>query len=256
MIALILGWLVDHRRMDDRIAKLEVQNQIYERQFADLQTRLDTQLMGLQMIYTWANATEFIQALTSVEDRDRFLEMAPSLAKADSTVLDESVQQLLGLIDSPEEEIRIRAVITLRFLQELGNDRMQRHAEAAANKLAALLEDSSTDVVGETLYALKSFGSASSPALGNLNHKMMNDEEWYAPGAALAVHAIDPSVDIGPRLIELITSEHPNWYTAAFHLPKHVPAERARQVLTALFERMKSEGDRNAVIQALNQIEP
>ncbi len=62
MIALILGWLVDHRRMDDRIAKLEVQNQIYERQFADLQTRLDRQLMGMQMIYTWANATEFIQA--------------------------------------------------------------------------------------------------------------------------------------------------------------------------------------------------
>jgi hypothetical protein len=252
MIALILGWIVDDRRMRSRIVELELKDQIYERQFAELRRRLDKHEFGVQTWYFWASATDFIQALKLMDDRQRFDAMAPSLARANSDVPDESVRQVIGLLDSQEEEVRSRAVQTLIYLQN--SEAMKPYVEAAVDELVPRLGDTSSIVVGLTVHALGSFGPASRPALDELRRMMMNDEEWYASHAASAVAAIDPSIDIGPRLIELATAKRANWPQAACFLPKHLPPERARQVLTAFYESMESEGDRNTIIQILNEI--
>ena len=256
LVALALGWAVDHHRLSEQLRQALLQNQIYDRQFADLRKRLDEHHFGVQMFYWWASADEFIQALTTTSDQDTFLDMAPSLARADKLVFQASVTQVLELLNDPNEQTRQRAAITLGFLQQSAPKRMEQHADIAIAKLVPLLNDNSSSVVGEAMGALGSFGPAARSAIGTLNEMMADDGEWYAPDAARVITQIDPSANIVPRLIELIQREHPNWYSAACLLARHAPASDARKVLTDLYDRMETDGEREAVLQALNLINP
>lgn len=210
----------------------------------------------MQTYYFLASAEEFIEALTTAADDEKFFEMAPSLARADDAVFDATIPQLLGLLQHPNEQTRRRTVTALRFLQQLAPARMQSHADAIVAAIIPLLDDMSSGVEGEALHLLEHFGTAARSAAGPLEQKMSDDREWWAPQAAVTLAAVNPMVDIGPRLIELVQRKHPNWYSAAFVLSKHVSPQQARTVLTELYESADNEGDRNALIQALNQIKP
>lgn len=256
-MAVALAWYVDHRQASQRLRQAELQIAIYERQFADLQRRLaERGGAGAQTLHYWNDADEFIEALTAADDEEQFLDFAPSLAKSDAPVLDQAIEQLVGLFEDANEQTRRRAVIAVRFLQQLDPTRMQPHADAVVMGLIPLLNDPSSGVAGETLFALETFGPSAEPARDALERHMADDRQWWAPQAALTLAAVDPSVDVGPRLIELVERKHPNWYRAAFALPKHVDPKRARSVLTELYDNVDTEGDRSAIVQALNQIQP
>ena len=83
---------------------------------------------------------------------------------------------------------------------------------------------------------------------------MNDDEAWEAPNAAVAIASIDPSVKIGPRLAEFVTNKHPNWYFAAFHLSKLVEPIEAHKILSKAYQNAEDDSERQALIQALNQI--
>jgi HEAT repeat protein len=233
----------------------EIEMEVYVRRMSDLQRRLAQQNAGMQTFYFWASADEFIEALTHAQDEEKFLQTAPSIARAEDVVLDDAVGKLVKLLQDPSEQTRRRSAIVLRFLQELAPHRTEAHSEKIVAGLVPLLDDSSSAVVGETVFALRCLGPSASPACDALARKMADDDDPLAAQAALALANIEPSADIAPRLMELIEKKHCDWYAAAFALPQHTSPEQARVFLTRLYERANEESEQSALIQALNQIQ-
>jgi hypothetical protein len=255
LAALGMGWTMDHRRISEQLQQAELQNEIYERQLAGLQKQLAVRVSGGRTVYFWDSADAFIEAL-KVSSDDNFLKMSSSLSTASDDVLQESVRRMLKLLNDDNERTRTRAVIALRFLRQSASERLEKDNDLVVARLVPMLEDTSTSVVGESIGALRSFGAAASAALPALNAIMADDMDWYAPSAAIAIAEIDPSAEVGPRLIELVKLRHPNWRHAASSLPRFVSAEVARQVLSDVYDKAETESDREATIRALNQIPP
>lgn len=248
------AWWADHARLKEELRQARLENEMAQEQVDALKQRLSTRQAGLQTHSTWADADEFVQMLTTTRDDEKFLEMAPSLAKTDEEVFHESIRELNTLLGAPEARTRSRAVVTLRFMHQLAPNQMSEHVPSIVPRLVPLLEDTSGTVIGETIYTLGSLGPAANEAAGVLRKKMADDQDHYAPAAALAVAKIEPSADVGPRLAEFVRTKHASWYTAAFHLPKHTDAETAREVLTRAYREAVDASERQMVTQALNQI--
>jgi hypothetical protein len=265
LAAVLLGWYADHRRQAEALRRAQVEIEIYERQTEQLKMLLAQSGAGMRMIFLWASADDFIQALIDTDDENEFYGIAGSLGSSDETVMDEAVQRLITLLADPNERTRSRSVITLRFLKEQSHTQVlpgsqtvleqiqSRYADAITRGLVPLL-DNRQPSGAEAYYALRAYGPDARAALEVLREKMADDSNYYAAQAAEAVHAIDPTTDIGPRLIELIEKQHPDWQTAAAALGKHVPPAEARRVLTALYDRLENESDRQVVISSLNSI--
>ena len=158
-----------------------------------------------------------------------------------------------GAID---ERTRHRAVITLGFMSRTNREPIVESTPLIVSALVPLLDDSSDLVLAEPIATLRSFGPAARVAVAPLRERMLDDDDFCASSAALAIGEIDPTVDIGPRLIELVEAKHSNWYSAAFFMSGYVEAERVRQVLTKIYDKTESASERKMVIQALNQIQP
>jgi len=263
-VALSMGWLVDRRRMNQRLAQSEIQNEIYERQVTDLQERLSEKwASGGAPVFYWANADEFIRALLASNGSIEAVQAAASLPRTNPSSIQEVVEKLVPLLDDPEHDTRMKALEALRVIAEFsGNadvacaEAITACAEAVVPKLAVLVDDSSDDIAITAIDTLRYFGAAGKPALEKLKRRMMDDEDWWAPEAAVTVAAIDPSVDVGARLIEMIESKHPNWVKATFLLPRFVSRERARQVLSEFYANAENDAERHAVIQSLLFLKP
>ena len=219
-----------------------------------LRDELAVQQGAIQISYWWASADEFIQMLTTATDEEKFLEMAPSLAQAEEKVFREAIAELTERLSAPSERTRMRSLVTIHFMQQAVPDRMKEDAPHLVSELIHRLDDESSSVVGEAIGTLKSFGPDARAAIAPLTARMSDDNDWYAPAAAVAIGAIDPSVDVGPRLVELVQTKHPNWYQAAFHLSRHVNPEMARRVVTKVHEEATDDTERGMAIQVLNQI--
>jgi hypothetical protein len=256
LAALGMGWLMDHRQLNARLRESELQMEIQGRVVAALKEQLKFRSGSMQTLYFWASADEFIEELKFNTDEDSFLDKAPSLSRANEVVFDEAVRQVIGLLKDENETTKQRSITTLRFLQTSVPGRLERHADAAVTEMLPLLDDPSEVVVFTTIFALQQFGPAARPALDGLRKRMDDNGDHCAPFAAIAIAHIDPSIEIGPRLIELVKLKHPSWYTAACHLSEYVPSTVARQVLTELYDGMKTEAERNALTQAMTRIPP
>lgn len=252
VLGLAFGWLTDHRRSRERLRQSQLQNEIYHRQLAELQKRLAERGVGVGVWHYWASSKDFITALQNDEDEQRFLDMASSLQRANENVFDESVEGLVELLGDANERTRRRAVISLRFMQQAAPERMEEHAAVTVAGLTPLLDDRS--VIGEAVGALQAFGPEARPAAAALTEIMSDDQHFYAPLAAGAIAEIDPTVEITPRLIELIRGDHPGRTNAFSILAEHAPPEVARDVLTDFYKSRETEGERRAVINALNRI--
>jgi HEAT repeat protein len=259
VVGIVLAWWVDRSRLREEVRRAQLQNEIYERQFVVLQRRLkEAHSRGFWQTARppGPTADAILEHLKSDIDDDLFLQVAPRLSDADDTEAAAAIPRMLVLLEDERPDTRRRAVILLRFFQQESPERMQPHAEQVVAALIPLIEDDNTSVKGETILTFRYFGATAAPAVSALRRHMDDDESSYAPLAARSIHRIDPSVDIGPRLIELVERKHRNWYSAACELPKHVEPERARAVLTRLYDSMEKESDRKAVIEAMTQIKP
>lgn len=131
---------------------------------------------------------------------------------------------------------------------------MNAHTEAIVAKMTPLVSDPDTSVQGNAIGVLGRIGPPAKPALPELIKIMLDDQNHYAPSVARSIATIDPNEDIGPRLIELVERKHPNWYSAAFVLHQHVPADEARWVISKRYEAAENDSERNMAVQALNEI--
>jgi hypothetical protein len=264
-VAVLFAWYADHLRQAEALRVARVENIVYKQQIDLYVDALANRTAKRdENDLSWASADEFVGTLLLVEKEDEFLQIAGSLCRCRGTILDESVEQLCGLLADSNERNRKRAIKTLSFLiqqrswpiardsQTVAEFVLERRANQITRSLIALIDDGA---IGEEAYnVLREFGPEARVSLDVLREKMADDSNSHASLAAAAVAEIDPEADIGPRLIELIENEHPAWQLAVSLLADHVPPAEARRVLTALYDRLEQEGDRQTVINALNEI--
>lgn len=254
MCGVVVAWISDRRRLDDQNRQLLSANRAQEDQIVALKQRLETRTSAIQIVYWWASADEFIEMLKTSADENAFLERAPSLAGADQAVIDDAVQKLISLLKNQDETTTERALTSLRFTQEMAPVKLESHAPSIVSAVLPLLNSSSDRIAATSIGTLESFGPMARDAIPPLSEIMNDDSEWMAPAAAVAIAEIEPGSDVGPRLVELVKMKHPNWYHAAFHLPRFVEEGIARRVLNGAFEDAQSESDRKMATNALNQI--
>jgi hypothetical protein len=250
VVGLGLTWWLDRSRIQNR-------SEMYASQVAGLQ-RLVNERSGftIRSLAFEGSDQEYIAALRKPKSEETFYEQTRSLSEADEGLIQATVPQIIALLNDPDDEVRRRSAIALRFLHELSPAKVAPSAATSVDGLIPLLDDTNTTVVVETIITLGSLGPAARPALERLQRRAADDEDFYAARAAMAVHEIDPSVNIGPRLVELVKQKHPDWLTIAFYLPRYVPADEAKELLTAMYDSSDNKSDRQRLVNALNQVEP
>lgn len=249
MTCLSLAWWLDHSKLTNRCG-------MYERQISNLQKSLSVNpgFGGFQEPAFQGTTDHFIQVLTTGTESDS-LQAASSLGRAELPLIQESVLRVIQLLqDHPDEEVRKRAVITLRFCQQLAPDKMKNQAQVVVPALLPLLDDPSLLVSGEAIFALRAFGPAANLSIEKLTTIMADDEHYWAGWAAMALHDIDPSIDIGSRLLELIGRKHQDWKTIASYAHQYVPADKLRSFLEQMYAQAETEEERMTIVTALNKI--
>jgi hypothetical protein len=258
LIAVGLAWLVDHRSQQEQIRQLKLSELMYLQQFKSLKSLLARQHLSSGFspgLRYWSSPDDFLAALKQ-SDENSFFEVSQSIGPVDSKFLADVMAGLEKMLEDPDPEIRRRAVVTLSFNQQRDAQRLDPFVDALVAKLTPLVHDPDSGVQGETIGLLGLFGPRARPALVPLKARMLDDKDPNAPWCARTVKQIDPSVDIGPRLIEFIERKHIAWFTAAVELPKHVSPEVARAVISKRYDAAENDGDRRMAVQALNHIDP
>jgi hypothetical protein len=229
---------------------------VHKEQNARLQQRLEVQVGHAQTRYTWANADEFIEMIQTVADEETFNDRGASLWEAEQPLIDEVVPKLLELLESRNERTVERALITLQWMQQQAPEKIASHSSEVISAIGPLLGSEHERIVAVSVYALSSFGTASRDTLPELKTLMNDDEAWLAPDAAIAIARIDPRERqvVGSRLIGLVEMKHPNWYQAAFYLPKVADPELARSVLEDAYADAETDTEREMAVIALNQL--
>lgn len=257
-VGIIAAWLTDRARLNSRLQQSQLESRILKEQLAAMQSQLAENLGQMAPSGTWgqpsdrwASADEFLEMLTTTSDDEEFFSLANSLAETDAQVFHDSINRLTGLLSASDARSRQRALITLRFMRHYRPERMTKHSDSIVSAIIPLLSDPDKNV--EAIGTLQSFGSEARDAIEPLRSIMNDDNAWFAPAAAVAIAQIDPVIEIGPRLAELVT-RHPDWYTAAFHLGAHMESHQARRILMKAYEDDEDELKRSGLIQALNQI--
>jgi len=253
LIGVMFAWYADHRRQVARQQKLETQTKMQGEQIAILQKQAARQGASAGIFYYWASADQFIASLKQAED-ENFLQMAPSFSRADGPAFKAGIEQVIELLGSDVLQEKKRAITAISFMLQANKERMVPFGEAAVARLTPLLRDPDSGVQGETIGVLGRFGPQAKGALPELKKIMLDDKDHWAAFSARSVALIEPSEDIGPRLIELIERKHRGWYTAAVELPQHVSAEVARKVISKRYEAAENDVERNMAVHALNRV--
>lgn len=155
------------------------------------------------------------------------------------------------MVSSPNEATRHHAAWLIGWV---GNKKRPLPYDPVP-ALVAAVNDPSSRVRGESLFALQHFGPLAAAALPALRKRMKQDQSHDAFMAALAVKQIDPQTDIGPRLRELfLAGDKHVWRNVATHLPAHLPPAEARQLLLAKSQAETNTQAREILAMALNKI--
>jgi hypothetical protein len=243
IVATLLGWWIDHRRLVNRIDLFEIQLELLQGQVRE------RTVSGPPATFQsrFATAAEFVSFLQIEEDWYKFdKELGPFV---ETSGADDAVEPLLALLDDPHPEIRWRSLCAL--------GRLKRQSDVVLPALIQSLGDSDPNVGWHAAYALGEFGEEARDAIPALREKMMDDDSQIATFSAMILNRIDPTQDIGPRLSQLTRNKHrENRWRAVQSLSDHVDGKVAESVLTATFENA-DEGDpeiRKMIADALNRL--
>lgn len=236
IVALVLGWWIDRRRLTKRI-------ELREKQIWGL--KQPKGMGGPSEQNRFASADEFLQVLRSARNENEFLEAAGPFALAEGAT--EALPGLMGLLRDPSPEIRSRSLTVLAW--------MGRRAARAVPEVIPLLDDESSSVRANAMWMLGECGDAARDALPPLRRRMMDDDSPEAAFATETVSKIDSSADVGDRLRQLLHNKLPgNRWTAAQHLPEHVEAAVARRLLEARYEIEDDPTTRDIIAFSLNNL--
>jgi HEAT repeat protein len=180
----------------------------------------------------FATALTFVQF---VETGDDFIELQNEASKFGGiSYAPDAVPGLVALLKHQSPDVRRRAVTALLYVKQ--------RPDLATDALLKLLDDAAQPD-GEQGDSVRGFAAVTLAeykaveALPKLRELMMDDNCEIAAQAALMIHRIDPTIEIGARLIDLCKSKYRGnrWY-AAQDLPHHVDAVTVSSVLAEMFE--------------------
>jgi len=236
IVALVLGWWIDRRRLTKRIELREKQIWLLEQPKG---------MAGPTEQNRFASADEFLQVLRSARNENEFLDAAGPFAATDVAI--EALPGLRDLLRDPDPEIRSRSLTVLAW--------MGRRAARAVPEVIPLLEDESPLVRGNAMWMLGECGDAARDALPALRRRMLDDDSPEAGFATATVSKIDSSAEVGDRLCQLLHNKLPaNRWTAAQYLPDHVEASVARRLLEARHEIEDDPTTRDIIAMSLNRL--
>jgi len=102
--------------------------------------------------------------------------------------------------------------------------------------------------------ALGEFGPEAQSAVSALDAKFHDDQSPIATQCGLVLIKIDPTIDIGPRLIELAQSPlRENRWRAVHSLADHLDPSQHEPVFAKLFETEQDPEIRTIIADALNR---
>jgi hypothetical protein len=240
--ALLCGWWVDRQRL---LRRTELQRVQLE-QLLHAQRSGEAAGTASGPPATALTPAEFVRL---VAEGDDWYELQDALASfRDSAAKDEAVDDLLELLSHTEEKVRTRSLSALGQIRTRGT--------AVLPEAMVLLDDTVTNVQWHAACVLSSYGSESELAIPSLKKKMMDNDCGIATYAAIVANQLDPAIDIGPRLTELVNSPiRENRWRAVTQLSKHVSAETAKRHLTTVFETEDDNEIREMIARELNRLE-
>ena len=244
VVSLLLSWWIDHGKLSSRIELLKQEIQLLQRQIPR-SSGPGWGFAGPPPQNQYASGEEFLDALRNAQQTNDF--MLTTGGFTDTPMADEVVPNLIDLLDDPDEDIRSRAIQVLGWIGRCGDQ--------AAPKMISLLDDESWLIRVQAMFALEQFGEAGQTAIPALRAQMMDDDCISAANAAMALNRMDPSVDIGPRLIELLKSRHMETrHQAVQSLSRYVEPSVVKRLLTNMYENEEDSNVRRAIVETLSNI--
>lgn len=227
VLALVIGWGIDRMRWQTTLQVLDAEVQAKETELHDLQARL----RQIETFDGFDSVEEVLSVMQHTHPEHVFEHQASSLTSIDDTVYHAIVPRLIEMLDHDEQQMRQRA---WRLLQNARDPaRFQRYESDYRVGLAKLLQHRSIVGFNKLLPWIRKEKITDEAILAGLRSRMMDDEDPFAPFAAYTLIELDPSVDIAPRLVEMIERKHSQWRAILHRLPQYMPKEEA----DALFEK-------------------
>lgn len=242
VVAMAIGWRLDQRRAASR-------SQLYELQIARLQNELSEAIRSHsfpqpEVQSRFATAEEFVSVLDPHVDWYDFQDEMSLFKRSRAAAA--AVPLLIERLKDENAEVRTRALSALGVLKQ--------QPEQSVPAIVPHLNEAHSNAAWHSAAALGEFGPDAAPAIEALQAKFYDDNSPIATHAGLMLKKIDPSVELGPRLLALIHSPiRDNRWRAVEALPDHVARGRAEPALSKLFEVEQDKEIRTMIADALNR---
>ncbi|RCS52869.1 hypothetical protein DTL42_08550 [Bremerella cremea] len=227
VLAIAAGWAIDHRKQQQQLEPIRKQ---WSEKHAEFNHLRDQLLLdeALQRFESWQ---QIVFVIDNIDHFQLFERLARKLERADDAVFTEAVPKLITMLDDPQELHRQRAWRLLQCAKE--SPRFAPFESSYQEGVVALLRHPSIRGYSKLLPWLGKQKLNSPEVLAGLRERMMDDRDPFAPHAAYTLAELDPTADIGPRLLQLIELKHSQWQSILHRLPKYLPKEEAQ----AIFEK-------------------
>ncbi|MEW4565279.1 hypothetical protein AB1K70_22330 [Bremerella sp. JC770] len=226
LLVLAIGWGMDRIGWQRSLGPLETEVTAKRQELDVLQARMHQK----ETFDGFDSVEEVFSVIENTYPERVFERQAQQFDAADDAVFHAMVPQLIDMLDHNDPEKRQRAWRLLQNARE--SPRFERYEADYLSGLAKLLQHHSIVGFNKLLPWLRDEGIDNQEILAGLHSRMMDDEDPFAPYAAYVLAALDPSVDIAPRLEEMIEQKHSQWRAILHRLPGYMPQEKA----DALFE--------------------
>lgn len=262
-----MGWWSDHVRMAEELADVKLDAEMRFRQIQSFPRypplrRMSRSsriiMMSEDLPFDWG-PDDFISAVErEYDDGHISWGFESELANTNKVNFDATVQRLIPLMSSPQAHVRQNALSVLKGTFYFDHGRMRNHLSEFTDAAMKLFQQSSkgSDEQVRVLAALQEAGTNSSTSAVEMVTQVINDNEHpLAVQATLTVTEMDPTIEIGPRLKQLVEIRHPQWSTAAESLHHHLPDEEVYEFLKREYAQAKTENDKQTLVRALNKLD-
>lgn len=262
-----MGWWSDHVRMAEELADVKLDAEMKFRQiqsfprYSPLRRMSRSSriiMMSEDLPLDWG-PDDFISAVEREYDDGHISSgFASELAHAKEADFEATVQRLIPLMSSPQAHVRKNALSVLSGTFYFGYSRMRTHLGEFTDAAMKLFHQSGkgSDEQARVLAALQTAGANSSTSAVEMVTQVMNDNEHpLAVQAALTVAEMDPTIEIGPRLKQLVEIRHSQWSTAVESLHQHLPDKEVYEFLKSEYAQAKTENDKQTLAGALNKLD-
>lgn len=243
VVALGLGWWLDRRHLKARVSLLEERNALLGEELKVAQTTRISYSNVETSKLKFSSAGDFIDFIRTEPDWYQFQEAQRLFSgQPDSN---DAVPPLLAMLTDPDDKLRVRAASALGVLKA--------RRDSAVPALIPLLKDQVPNVRWHAAFALGQFGPEATDAIPALRAQTDDDSSPIASHAALMLKQIDSSIDIGPRLLQLLRNQaQENRWRALQAVPSHVSKEVAEPILTKMYEGETDAAVRESIAKTLN----